>query len=52
VFEYHHAVRDAGGYAGHAIAPQLECLAMLDALDIAGELYGPSPGRGLIMSRS
>jgi hypothetical protein len=40
VFEYHHAVKDVGGYPGHAIAPQLECLAMLDALDIAGGLYG------------
>jgi hypothetical protein len=40
VFEYHHAVNDVGGYAGHAISPQLECLAMLDALDIAGGLYG------------
>jgi len=40
VFEYHHAVSDAGGHPGHAISPQLECLAMLDALDIAGGLYG------------
>ena len=40
VFEYHHAVTDAGSYPGHAISPQLECLAMLDALDIAGGLYG------------
>jgi len=40
VFEYHHAVTDAGGYPGHAISPQLECLALLDALDIAGGLYG------------
>jgi hypothetical protein len=36
VFEHHHAVKDVGGYPGHAISPQLECLAMLDALDIAG----------------
>lgn len=40
VFEYHHAVKDVGGYPGHAISPKLECLAMLDALDIAGGLYG------------
>lgn len=40
VFEYHHAVKDVGGYPGHAISPQLECLGMLDALDIAGGLYG------------
>jgi hypothetical protein len=40
VFEYHHAVKDVGGFPGHAIAPQLESRAMLDALDIAGGLYG------------
>jgi hypothetical protein len=42
VFAYHHAVRDAGGYPGHAVSLQLECLAMLDALDLAGGLYGPT----------
>jgi len=52
VFAYHHAVRDAGGYPGHAVSLQLECLAMLDALDLAGGLYGPTSYHSLVQVRT